>query len=97
MAENLEELTASAAVWDKHSVVLDTLSVVLSYDIIRNWASEEDSLGLNILVEIPEESQGFIELRPAGARVGASISYEYKNTAEDEEYQLYENFVVKYL
>ncbi len=94
LAENLEELTASAAVWDKHSVVLDTLSVVLSYDIIRNWASEEDSLGLNILVEIPEESQGFIELRPAGARVGASISYEYKNTAEDEEYQLYENFVV---
>ncbi|NLO44257.1 MAG: hypothetical protein GX106_04775 [Candidatus Cloacimonetes bacterium] len=94
LAENLEELTASATTWDKHTVSLDTLSVVLSYDIIRNWTSEEDSLGLNILVEIPEESQGFLELRPAGSLAGASISYEYKNSEDDEGYQDYKNYAV---
>lgn len=94
LVENLEELTASAATWDQHTVSLDTLSVVLSYDIIRNWTSEEDSLGLNILVEIPDDSQGFMELRPAGSLAGASISYEYKNSEDDEEYQDYKNYAV---
>lgn len=94
LVENLEELTASSATWDKHTISLDTLSVVLSYDVITNWTSNEDSLGLNILVEIPDDSQGFIELRPAGSSAGASISYEYKSTAEDEEYQDYKNYAV---
>lgn len=94
LSANLEELTASAATWEHHSTAMDTLSVPLSYDLIKNWTSEEDSLGLSILIEIPEDSAGFVELRAAGAKVGARIAYEYKEDVEEEEYREYQNFAI---
>lgn len=62
----------------------DTLSVALEDAWLRSWQTDADSTGLNILIQLPEGTEGFVELKLSRATEGSRLSYKYQDAAGTE-------------
>lgn len=96
-AEDLELITQSEYLVPATITALDTVSVNLPFDLLRQWQADADSSGLNIMIAAAEEGfgDGFVEIRLSTATNGSKLSWEYKETAEEEEYQSYKRYAAK--
>ncbi|MDD2210591.1 MAG: hypothetical protein PHN71_04620 [Candidatus Cloacimonetes bacterium] len=87
--EDLAEISQIAYTLQETIADLDTLSLDLPFEFIRNWQADADSTGLNILIKASDEAgfaDGFVEMQLSSPSLGSKISYEYKLTSSDEEY-----------
>ena len=96
--EELELITQSEYIVPATITSSDTVSVSLPYSLLQEWQADADSTGLNIVVGASDEAgygDGFVEILLSTATSGSKLSWEYKNSDEEEEYKSYSLFATK--